>query len=408
MRPVSLRDLALVSITTLLATASGAASQRVPIYEFPRNLIGCEPSALLMAPTGNLFGLAGDPNAESNCGMIFELQPQSNGLWKFQVLHELGKNSSLSQQAPFARDMQGNLFAATVSNLGNENQQSAIVELSPTSGGKWTYQTIYTFGVGDGSLPSWLTTDASGNLYGTTLLGGSGDGGIVFKLSPGTSGTWTEAILYSFPGGPYVGEPDGLAMDANGNLFGTTYFDGFCNVGSVFELQPGANGWTYSLVASFCASDGNSPEGGLVIDRAGNLYGVNTEGGNVQACGMVGCGTVFKLSPSSGGAWTESTLTTFSGLSGSFPFTLTLDSKGKLFGLNALGGGQAYFGTMWELSQAGSGQWDLKVIYRFPFNPTPKYPCCSLTVTPSGTIFGATTGTNGVDEWGAVYQLTLP
>jgi uncharacterized repeat protein (TIGR03803 family) len=404
MRPSSLRYLTLVSITTFLLIAAAVASGPKSIHNFPGNLNGCEPSALLMDPSGNLFGLAGDPNYPANCGMIFELQPQSDGSWNFQVLHELGNNSTLSQQAPFARDAKGNLFAATVSNL-DDNPQSAIVELSPMAGGKWSYQTIYTFGAGDGSLPSWLIVDASGNLYGTTTLGGSGKGGIVYELSPSTSGEWTETVLYTFSFGE---EPDGLLMDASGNLFGTTYFGGECGLGSVFELHPGASGWTYSLLHSFCGyPEGDALEGGLVLDKAGNLYGGTTLGGT--GCGVLGtgCGTVFELSPSSG-TWTESTLANFSGPSGFFPFTLTIDPKGNLIGLNAVDGGAGYFGTMFALSQGSNGQWGGQIIYRFSSNPRPNPPCCSLIVTPSGTIFGATDGASGNEEWGAVYEWTLP
>jgi uncharacterized repeat protein (TIGR03803 family) len=407
MRPASLRHLALVSTATLMLIASAAASEPVSIHNFAENLMGCEPSALLIDPSGSLFGLAGDPNYASNCGMIFELQPQSNGAWKFQVLHQLGKNSTLSQQSPFTRDSKGNLFAATVVNP-DQNPQSAIVELSPMADGKWSYQTIYTFGAGDGSLPSWLIVDASGNLYGTTTLGGIGNGGIVFELSRGASGQWTETVLYSFSSSPYSGEPDGLVMDASGDLFGTTYFGGDCSVGSVFELQPGTNGWTYSLLHSFCGyPDGNAPEGGLLIDKAGNLFGVTTLGGTGCGVQSTGCGTVFELSPNSG-TWTESTLVNFTGPSGWFPFTLTMDSKGRLIGLNAVDGGQGYFGTMFELSLASNGQWCGRVIYRFSVNPRPNPPCCSLIVTPSGTIFGATDGASGNEEWGAVYEWTQP
>jgi len=403
MRLASFLTSTLVAITTLLLITSAAASGPVSIHNFARNLFGCEPSALLIDPSGNLFGLAGDPNADPNCGTIFELQAQSNGSWKYLTLHQ---DSTLSQQTAFARDANGNLFAATVSNL-YDNPQSAIVELSPLSGGKWSYQTIYTFGADDGSLPSWLLVDASGNLYGTTTLGGSGGGGIVFKLSPNTSGPWTETVLYSFPNGAYSGEPDGLVMDASGNLFGTTYFSGECRVGSVFELQPAANGWTYSLLHSFCVSDGNAPEGGLVIDKAGNLYGADTEGG--PGCDMVGCGLVFELSPGSGGKWIPSTLVNFGqqGLSGSFPFALTMDSKGNLFGVTGAGGGTGYFGTMFELTQS-DGQWNGRTIYRFPTNPVANIPCCNLIVTPSETILGATNGASGNAEWGTVFEWTLP
>jgi uncharacterized repeat protein (TIGR03803 family) len=394
----------MVSITTLMLIASAAASQPISIHNFPKNLLGCEPSVLLMDPSGNLFGLAGDPNFDPNCGMIFELQPRSDRSWNFHVLHQSGKNSTFSQQGAFARDRKGNLFAATVANLYTD-PQSAIVELSPISDGTWTYHTIYTFGAGDGTLPSWLIADDSGNLYGENFLGGSGGGGTVFQLSPAAGDQWTETVLYNFPNGSYGGGPDGLVMDANGNLFGTTYFGGDCSVGSVFELQPGVNGWTYSLLHSFCIGDGNAPEGGLVIDRAGNLYGVDTEGG--LGCDMVGCGLVFELSPGPDGTWTESTVANLSVANGDFPFALTMDSKGNLFGLTGAGGGQGYFGTMFKLSRCANGQWCGDVIYRFSTDPTAKYPCCNLIVTPSGTIFGAITGASGNEEWGAVYEWTL-
>jgi hypothetical protein len=87
---------------------------------------------------------------------------------------------------------------------------------------------------------------------------------------------------------------------------------------------------------------------------------------------------------------------------------LTMDSKGRLIGVTAAGGAPGYFGTMFALSQDSQGQWGGQVIYEFSVNPRPNSPCCSLIVTPSGTIFGAVVGGSSSEELGSVYEWTLP
>ena len=168
-----------------------------------------------------------------------------------------------------------------------------------------------------------LVADGAGNLYGTTQEGGSSKSwGTVYELvrpvPPKTA--WTEVVLYSFTGGVDGGLPEGgVIFDSAGNLYGTTYQGGSSNSGTVFELSPPVTpggAWTESVLHSFqpLSSDGEYPETGLTWDHSGNLIGVTPSGGanRPSACGG-NCGTVFQLSPPSapGGEWTETILQNF-------------------------------------------------------------------------------------------------
>jgi uncharacterized repeat protein (TIGR03803 family) len=254
----------------------------------------------------------------------------------------------------------------------------AVYELSPTSGGSWTETTLHTFmgGPNDGAFPAAaLSFDPAGNLYGTTTKGGNGPCsdkdnnlgcGTVFEFSPGSGGVWTENVLYNFPNA-YL--PNGLAMDSQGNLYTTTLWGGtsqYCNgCGAVYQFSPGSGGhWNATLIYSFggFASDGQSPLGALAFDKSGNLYGTTFYGGS-SSCGpggSGGCGTVFQLSPS-GGGWTESVFYSFSGpyKDGAFPETgVILDAAGNVFGTTSTGGEDSLYngaslelgGTIFEVS----------------------------------------------------------
>jgi hypothetical protein len=166
-------------------------------------------------------------------------------------------------------------------------------------------------GCADGKNPSaGLIMDASGNLYGTTNAGGntSTSGGTVFQLTPDSTGTaWTETVLHSFCSQTACGDgsfPTGdLIMDASGNLYGTTARGGgFGRQGLVFQLTPDSTGtvWTETVLYSFCrqtnCADGAGPIAGLLMDASGNLYGTTNTGGNFNnKCAGQGCGTVFKI-----------------------------------------------------------------------------------------------------------------
>lgn len=133
-----------------------------------------------------------------------------------------------------------------------------------------------------------------------------------------------ETALYSFGTNPNDGSAPngGLVFDTAGNLYGTTQRGGANNDGIAFELAPiEGGGWTEAVIYNFCAdagcSDGGVPEAGLVVDEAGNLYGTTSLGGTFSGgtCRGAGCGTVFELSPPvvPGGAWTHTVLWNFKG-----------------------------------------------------------------------------------------------
>ena len=181
-------------------------------------------------------------------------------------------------------------------------------------------------GGNDGFFPfgGALLRDSAGNLYGTTEAGSEG-AGTVFKLDS----RGNETILHNFSGTGDGAEASGsLARDTAGNLYGATLFGGTFNFGTVFKVDTtGAETVLHTFSAT--GGDGAIPGGGLVRDRAGNLYGTTNSGGSSYF------GTVFKLDPSG----TQTILHTFSGSDGSVPdLGLVRDSKGNLYGTTQYGG----------------------------------------------------------------------
>lgn len=256
---------------------------------------------------------------------------------------------------------------------------ASILLIAPCWGANPAYKVLHKFQgpPSDGWGPrATMIFDASGNLYGTTTSGGAGVGaGTVFELTP-TADSWTETVLHSFQAGPDGNYPSGtLAMDAAGNIYGTTGQGGsgssFCAVfggcGIVFELSPPATQggvWTESILYTFQgAADGATPNG-VILDASGNLYGAASSGGTSSRCEF-GCGTVFKLSPAAG-AWTETTLYVFQGTpDGANPSSgVIMDASGNLYGATGGGGSGSGFGSIYEVSPSNGG-WTEKVLYSF-------------------------------------------
>jgi uncharacterized repeat protein (TIGR03803 family) len=230
----------------------------------------------------------------------------------------------------------------------------------------------------------------------------------------------TETVLYSFGSTPTDGyyPMGGLVVDSSGNLFGTTAegSDTLCDLaevygcGIVYELVKSSNGYSekvlYSFGSSSPASDGASPQAGLIMDAAGNLYGTTPYGGSPNCLvdiGVDGCGTVFELVMSSTG-YTENVLYTFTGPDGATPYAgLTMDSSGNLYG-TTYNGGACEHGTVFELVKS-SGGYTKKVLYSFGCTSTDGwYPYAGVTIDAVGNLYG-TTESAGASGYGMVFEL---
>ncbi len=255
---------------------------------------------------------------------------------------------------------------------------------------------LYSFkGNPDGYGPlGGLISDQNGNLFGVTMQGGAHGLGTVFELSPGGSGGWNETVLYSFTGGTDGQYPfAGLIMDSQGNLYGTTFGGGYgCapKCGSVFELSPGANGWTINALHTFRnGGDGATVLGGVVMDSTGSLYGTTAR------LGPKGAGTVFRLD-NSGNGWTLTTLFAFEiGVDGEDPEgLLVLGSDGAIYGTTAYGGtpirNQA-FGVFYKLTLNTKGKWIEKVLYSFKGAGDGGNPTFGLVADQHGNLYGVST-----------------
>ena len=211
--------------------------------------------------------------------------------------------------------------------------------MRPNPDGSWGFRVIHTFTGGtDGSSGSAgrLILDPAGNLYGVATTGGANGSGTAFQLKLGQNGKWQLNTLYAFKGQPDAGFPYGaLVADRSGNLYGTTYYDGANDLGSVYQLTNSNGTWTEKVLYSFQGgSDGASPISNLVLDPAGNLYGTTSEGG--AGCS---CGTIFRLSLNNG-QWTETVAYRFQGQpDGGFVYNGMVVGPGRtLYGATVHGG----------------------------------------------------------------------
>jgi hypothetical protein len=367
--------------------------------------------------------------------------------WKEKVLYSFkGTSDGSLPVGSIVSDTSGNLYGATTQGGGGNCAPIAacgtVYELSPPSkqGGPWTEAVLNVFKgkqYEDGELPvGGLLIDAVGNLYGTTGYGGTGNCtflgfpggcGTVYELSPPKTkgGAWTETILYSFPDAKHGYLPNGdLMFDKQGNIYGATEFGGgkgtTCDVnypscGAVFELKrPAKKGakWTETILHAFAGGrDGANPNGGLVMDGNGAIYGTTFSGGN-QGCHTnfgIGCGTAFKLSPPSGNitTWAETILHRFQmPPDGDQPSAeVTLGKNGAVYSTTYRGGTRASVGTVFELVPRGNGTWREHALHNFQGGDDGSYPLGPL-VFDGQHLYGTATGDGGQNRSGVVFQLT--
>ncbi len=343
------------NVFELSPTQNGTWIEKV-LYTFQGSSDGGTPNGtLIVDKNNNLYGtFIGDDGSPPG---IFELTRGSNGSWSKKNIY-LFSQGFVTPNGYLTIDAAGNIYGAD--QWGGSFGDGEVFELSPTVGGSWIETSIHSFSFSDGNgfdPFGGVIVDSKGNLYGTTLQGGASRAGTVFELSPQTNGQWTESLLYSFTLEDDGGSPESpLTFDASGNLYGTTYVGGIVTnaYGTVFKLTPNSNGsWSESLLYVFGGHpDGQNPTGPVVFDSHGNLYGAAFEGGG--SCNVPGCGIVFQLQPQAQGLWTETILYEFaSALQGSSPLAGVLldEAHQRLFVTSEYGGGRFGYGTVTELKR---------------------------------------------------------
>jgi len=397
--------LAIMLVVAVVATRPARAQTFTysVLYSFMGSPDGEWPVAgLVLDAQGNLYGTTGQGGDLAcgvyGCGTAFKVD--STG--KETVLYSFtGATDGALPYAGLVLDAQGNLYGTTAG--GGTYGSGTVFKLDTT--GKETVLHSFTGKSGDGADPwAGLVLDARGNLYGTTELGGYSacsttpfgrSCGTVFKVDT----TGKETVLYSFTGkkGDGAVPRAGLVLDAQGNLYGTTYLRGAHNEGTVFKVDTnGKETVLYSFTGT--GGDGYFP-GGLVLDAQGNLYGTTYKGGAHNK------GTVFKVDTTG----KETVLYSFAGRGrdGTNPWAgLVLDAQGNLYGTTEFGGGACNWGglgcgTVFKVDTTGKET----VLYRFTGAPDGALPCAGLVLDAQGNLYG-TTNYGGAYDRGMVFKLT--
>ncbi len=351
----------------------GGAWTETVLYNFTGGTDGGYPQAGLIADAvGNLYGTTDDggPGGASGYGVVFKVDTASQYSAVYTFLPPL---DGANPEAGVIRDAAGNLYGtASSGGAGNAGVVYKVHVTGQGTKGQETVLYAFTGGADGGYPQAGLIADAVGNLYGTAEEGGDLSCnapygcGVVFKLAPPAQpgGAWTETVLYNFTGAPDGAYPiAGVIMDSAGNLYGTTINGGTSGAGAVFKLAPPAQpdgAWTEAVLYSFSGPDGAYPRSGVIMDSANNIYGTTFEGGG-SGCGVYGCGAVYKLDPSGN----ETVLHGFTfGVDGGFPIGgLIFDSAGSLYGTTWSGGPPSldYPGVVYKIDSSGN----FSVLYTF-------------------------------------------
>ncbi len=392
----------------------------VPLFDFPGGKGGEQ-----IGSSGGVGGLIGDPKTAlygvtgfggdlncpihgEGCGTVFEITPVAGkSKYKQTVLYRFkGYPDGETPLASLVRDEAGSLYGTTYG--GGRVNSGTVFKLTP-SGSGYQYSLILSFHGKLGGGP-WgpLLLGTGGTLYGTTTTGG-GRCGTVFKLTP-IGSRYKETVIYTFEGMPDGCEPiTNLTVDAAHALYGTTFYGGTYGMGSycgggcgtVFKLTPSSLGYTERVIYAFTGdTDGGNPEAGVTLSSNGTLYGTTPVGGEGNGCGYAGCGTVYKLTPH-GGIYREVVVYHFSlGGDGFVPETaLATGSDGKLYGTTSEGGDGD--GVIYKVDPSNSR---FSVVYLFSGGAIGSDPDATLLFA-RGAFYGETV-LGGRKGYGAIFKFS--
>ena len=410
---------------TLFSTLTTHAQTYTILHSFTGGTDGANPYAgVTIDHGGNLYGTTsagGSSNCTGGCGTVYKLSRGGSG-WTLSPL--LTFTGSADGAQPLGRVVfgpDGALFGATSGGgifapYGNGNVFRLTPQGSPckTVSCPWVETVLYTFqGSPDGADPGYgdLTFDRAGNLYGTTITGGTGTCldalpcGTVFRLVH-SNGMWTEGVIHDFGQGPGSWPYSGVTLDASGNAYGTTSEPDFSghSGGAVYELSFSQGQWR----ATVLKTNLGGPMGGVLFDQAGNIFASNPYGGS-------GGGSVFELVPS-GGQYTYQNVYGFTCPQGcSQPpgptDTLIMDSAGTLYG-TTYSAGIYGCGAVFKLTYS-SGSWHYTSLHDFGCGTDGGYPWGQVSMDASGNLYG--TATVGGDSYpnchygqgcGVVWEIT--
>jgi len=326
---------------------------------------GIHPYASLVSDeNGTLYG-TNSAAGTHGYGTVFRIAPDGT----LSVLYAFngGPNDGAAPAAAVLKGSDGNLYGTTIA--GGANSQGTVFRLA--AGG--TETVLHNFGAGtDGRMPyAVLIADKKGRLYGTTPFGGANDSGTVFRLTPGG----TEKVLHSFDGSDGANPYAGLTRAA-GSFYGTTSGGGQFGYGTVFKMDSRG---TVTVLHSFAGgiADGAYPYGELAVDAGGNLYGTTYQGGSSRDAG-----TVFKIAPDG----TETVLYAFSAANdGAHPDFVRplLDDAGNIYGTTTAGGTGGN-GIVFKLDANGSET----ILYDFADSNDGASPYSGLIADRKGHLYG--------------------
>jgi uncharacterized repeat protein (TIGR03803 family) len=390
-----------LSVLFVMTSIALPAQTFAPLHSFDGTDGALPDAGLVQAIDGNLYGttLFGGANcANGGCGTIFKITPNGKLTTLYSFCAQNGCTDGAAPQAGLVQATDGDLYGTTPnggSNCAPNGGCGTVFKITPN--GKLT--TLYSFcaqsGCTDGAYPfAGLVQATDGNLYGTTLFGGTNNDGSVFEMTP--NGTLKTLVSFNSTNGanPYAG----VIQASDGNLYGTTIGGGKFNYGTVFKLtRSGRITTLYSFCQQSSCADGQTPLTALVQATNGDFYGITSSGG-VQGGGMV-----FKIT--SKGKFTR--LYSFCSLAfcseGSSPMAaLVQATDGNLYGTTSLGGNPGY-GTIFEISPGD------ELTYPFVFEnyfTEGAQPHAALIQATNGALYG-TTYYGGADTFGTIFSLSV-